>query len=71
MGTPHGFDYSRRGDAVVITHHGKRAATLRGDAAARFLEDVERSDPQQVMARVTGNYRRGNERIARRHPRNR
>jgi len=68
---PHGFEYSRRGDDVVITHHGRRAATLRGDAAARFLEDVGRGDPQQVMARATGNYRRGNERNARRHPRNR
>jgi hypothetical protein len=71
MGAPHGFEFSRRGDDVVITHHGKRAATLRGDAAARFLVDVELGDPQQVMARVTGNYRRGNERDARRHPRNR
>jgi hypothetical protein len=71
MGTPGGFDYARRGDEVVITHHGKRAATLRGDAAVRFLADVEGGDPQQVMARATGNYRRGNERDARRHPRNR
>ena len=71
MGMPHGFAYTRRGDDVLITHLGRRAATLRGDAAARFLDDVERGDPQQVMARVTGNYRRGNERDARRHPRNR
>ncbi len=56
---------------MVITHHGKEAVTLRGRAAARFLSDVEVEDPQQVMARVTGNYRRGTERIAREHPRNR
>lgn len=47
---------------VVIRHHGRVATTLRGAAAARFLADVERSDPQQLMARVTGNYKRGNER---------
>ena len=71
MGSPSGFRFTARGDAVVITHHGKEAVTLRGRAAARFLDDVESEDPQHVMARATGNYRRGNERIAREHPRNR
>jgi hypothetical protein len=71
VGTPDGFAFARRGEDVVITHHGQRAAILRGDVAARFLREVERGDPQQVMARATGNYRRGNERLARRHPRNR
>jgi hypothetical protein len=66
-----GFAFSQRGDTVVITHRGRTAATLRGSAAARFLEDVERDDPQQVMARATGDYKRGNERTARDHPRNR
>jgi len=40
-------------------------------AGSKFLDDVERDDPQDVMARATGNYRRGNERVAREHPRNR
>jgi hypothetical protein len=66
-----GFQFSRQGDAVVITHDGRKAATLRGDDAARFLADVERGDPQRVMARATGNFKRGNERLARKHPRNR
>lgn len=70
MPSPHGFDYVRRGDAVVITHHGRPATTLRGRRAADFLEDVESGDPQELMARLTGNYRRGNERRARHHPRN-
>jgi hypothetical protein len=43
---------------------------LRGQAAARFLDEVERGDDQELMARVTGNYRRGNERTAKQHPRN-
>lgn len=60
----------RRGDEVVVLHHGRRATTLRGDRAAAFLVDVDRGDPQELMARLTGNYRRGNERTARRHPRN-
>ncbi|MEZ5094102.1 hypothetical protein [Nocardioides sp.] len=68
---PEGFDYRRVGDEVVISHHGRRATTLRGAAARRFLAEVERGDPQELMARVTGNYRRGNERVARNHPRHR
>ena len=71
MGDASGFAFSQRGDTVVITHRGKKAVTLRGSAAARFLEDVERGDPQQVMARATGDYKRGNERASRDHPRNR
>ena len=67
---PSGFDYARVGDEVVITHHGRRATTLRGDAAVRFLADVEDDDPQELMARVTGNYKHGNERTAKNHPRN-
>ena len=70
MGAPEGFAYPVRGDAVLVTHHGARAATLRGATAQQFLDDVEREDPQQLMARLTGNYRRGNERVAREHPRN-
>lgn len=71
MGTPNGFAYETRGEDVVITHHGTRAAVLRGARAAEFLSEVDRGDPQLLMARVTGNYRRGNERMAREHPRNR
>ncbi|MGB2567975.1 hypothetical protein ACPFP2_05920 [Micromonospora citrea] len=66
-----GFAYVRRADgSVVITHHGRAAGTLRGGRAAEFLAEVD-EDPQLVMARWTGNYRRGNERTARQHLRNR
>jgi antitoxin (DNA-binding transcriptional repressor) of toxin-antitoxin stability system len=62
MPPPAGFEYVIRGGDVLITHRGKTAARLRGTAAERFLAKVARGDPQQVMARATGNYRRGNER---------
>ena len=63
MGTPEGFDFqARKNGDVVITHQGRPAGVLRKAAAARFLSDVEAEDPQEVMARVTGNYQRGNER---------
>ena len=61
-GSPGGFEFTVSGSRVEISHHGRHAATLRGAAALKFLSDVERGDPQQVMARVTGNYKRGNER---------
>lgn len=72
MPRPHGFAYAADGDGTVrITHHDRAAATLRGPRAARFLAEVTAGDPQLVMARWTGDYRRGNERTAREHPRNR
>ena len=71
-GTPEGFDYEvRRDGEVVVTHHGRPATRLRGARAAEFVDEVEAGDAQQVMARWTGNYKRGNERAARQHPRNR
>lgn len=71
MPGPSGFAFTVRGADVVITHHGRHATTLRGRRAADFLDDVEAGDQQDLMARVTGNYKRGNERLARQHPRNR
>lgn len=68
---PEGFAWQRRknGD-VVISHHGAVATVLRGNKASDFVADAEAGDDQAVMARVTGNYKRGNERQAKNHPRN-
>ena len=75
-GEANGFAYDvQRGGEVVITHHGKRATVLRGPRAAgvrrRGGAGPDELSAQQVMARWTGNYKRGNERTARAHPRNR
>lgn len=75
MAAPDGFAWAQRknGD-VAITHHGRSATVLRGRRAADFLDDVDGVDDasaQELMARLTGNYRRGNERESRNHPRNR
>lgn len=67
------YDRAKSGD-VIISHRGQKASTLRGDKASWFIEDMESADfnsQQQEMARITGNYRRGNERTAKKHPRNR
>lgn len=69
-GRPRGFAYEVRDGEVAITHAGRPATRLRGPAAERFLADIRVRDPQEVMARVTGNYKRGNERTAKQHPRN-
>jgi hypothetical protein len=70
-----GFSYRiRRSGELEILHHGRLASTLRGNDADDFLAEVEAADEedaQQLMARITGNYKRGNERLASQHPRNR
>ncbi len=70
-----GFEYKiRRNGEVEILHHGRRATTLRGVAAQEFIaiiEDLNDIEIQQELARITGNYKRGNERTAANHPRNR
>jgi hypothetical protein len=72
MAPPAGFRFVQRDNGtVIITHEGRHASTLRGGRAAAFLEEVASGDPQLVMARWTGNYRRGNERVAAEHRRNR
>ncbi len=61
-----GFSYRAHKDGSVrIAWYGKVVTTLRGKDAARFLARIDGADEeqaQQVMARVTGNFKRGNER---------
>ena len=70
-----GFDYRARNNGEVeILRFGKRIAVLRGSEAEDFLEAAEESTEEEIqleLARVTGNYKRGNERLASGHPRNR
>jgi len=71
MPSPDGFEYTVRANGtVLISHHGRSATTVRGARAAEFLSEVEDGDEQEVMARWTGQYRHGNERTAKNHPRN-
>jgi len=65
---------TRKTGEVEVLHRGKLAATLRSIESIDFLAEVESGDDseaQQLMARVTGNYKHGNERTASNHPRNR
>jgi hypothetical protein len=59
---------------VTVRRSGRIVTTLRGRAAGAFVAQAATLSPgeiQQRLARLTGNYRRGNERAPGGHPRNR
>jgi hypothetical protein len=60
------FSFRRtKDDRVLIAWNGRRAGVLTGSRARRFLAAVEGADEERAqieMARVTGNFKRGNER---------
>lgn len=60
------FDYRAQKDGrVVISWYGRPVTTLAGQDAHKFLARVEglgEHDAQLLMARLTGNFKRGNER---------
>lgn len=70
-----GFTYRiRKNGEVEIFHRGRLAAALRGNDAEEFRQEAGEegsAEAQQFMARITGNYKHGNERKASEHPRNR
>jgi hypothetical protein len=63
----HVFSYRAHKDGTVrIAYRGKVVTTLAGKEAARFLSRVAGADAAQaqlVMAKATGNFKRGNERL--------
>lgn len=65
------FSYTTTKDGDVrIYWEGRVVVTLRGGRARKFLDQIENVDPveeQLVMARFTGNFKRGNERRPKRH----
>lgn len=65
------FSYQvSKDERVFIAWRGRRVATLRGLSAARFRQQIaghDRAGAQLLMARVTGNFKRGNERLAKQH----
>jgi hypothetical protein len=65
MGKAVGFSYQSTGNSLVrIFHHGQLAATLARAAATKFLQKTltaGEEELQLLMAKATGNYKRGNE----------
>ena len=53
------------GGQILVSRGRRVVTTVRGRAAAALLARLEQADEatvQQLLARATGNYRRGNER---------
>lgn len=51
---------------VFIYWRGRKVRVLTGMNGCQFLDKIKKTDPpsaQLLMARVTGNFKRGNERI--------
>ena len=60
------FGYHANKDGkVFITWHGKQVTILKDKAATTFLKKVQAADRHQaqlLMAKLTGNFKHGNER---------
>ncbi len=67
------FSYATRRDgSILISYHAAPVTILRGRSAERFMTRISGADAagaQQLMARATGNFKRGNEREGKRSPR--
>ena len=64
------FSFLARSDgSIVVRYHDAPVTLLRGQAAERFAARMSGADSaaaQRLMARVTGNFKRGNEREGKR-----
>lgn len=66
------FSYRTTKDGTVfIAWHGKTVTVLKGPAALRFLARAAAGDEaaQLAMAKATGNFKHGNERLAKQRSR--
>jgi hypothetical protein len=53
-----------KNDRVTIVYRERPVTTLKGKLAIQFLARIDRADTieqQRIMAKVTGNFKRGNE----------
>lgn len=61
------FSYkTTKGNKVMIYHNNKQVTILQGNQALKFLAKIEAADideAQLIMAKATGNFKRGNERV--------
>ncbi|TXT54382.1 MAG: hypothetical protein BAJATHORv1_70082 [Candidatus Thorarchaeota archaeon] len=62
------FSWSQVGYEVHIYWYSKLVTVLRNEMAIKFLEKITPADEKEaqlIMAKITGNFRRGNERARR------
>ena len=67
MTEPFTFRVTKAGQ-VLVSRGGRQVVTVSGSAAARLIPllGIDDDTDQDLLARTTGNYRRGNERGAHR-----
>jgi len=69
VASPSGFSYQKaKSGEVFISWQGKPVVTLAGKRAAKLLDQLADAGDEQaqlVLARFTGNFKRGNERHSR------
>jgi hypothetical protein len=62
------FEWRATADSkVLVSRGGKQVVTVAGAAGAKLaaqLETADQEQAQQLLARATGNYKRGNEKRA-------
>lgn len=61
-----GYSVSKDGK-VFVTFHGKQVMVVKGDKARAVLAELEYADEfgvQDILAKLTGNFKRGNEKAA-------
>ena len=55
-----------RDERLLVSHDGRQVVTLSGGDARKVIDKLERSDNEEaeqlVLAKATGNFKRGNER---------
>jgi hypothetical protein len=57
-----------KNNMVFIEYHGKQVTTLKGKEADKIIKKIEQAatdlEVQLILAKVTGNFKRGNEKDA-------
>ena len=59
------YSWEERKGEIRISWKGKVVTVLRRERAMKFLEKISRADEKEsqlIMAKTTGNFKRGNER---------
>jgi hypothetical protein len=66
---PEPFSYRTTKDGQLrVAFHGRHVVTLAGNEAQRLTNRLEGANPEQtqlLLAKATGNFKRGNERVVR------
>ena len=61
------FEYQISKGKILIEHYGKLIMVVSGKKSAKVipqLEDADEFDEQLILAKLTGNFKRGNERMS-------